>query len=53
VARSKRSDLRVKLIENVERDPEAVARALESWAIMLAEHAERLTTARIVNQSRP
>jgi hypothetical protein len=41
VARPKQEALRVKLIETVGDDQEAVARALQTWAILLADRAQR------------
>lgn len=51
MARRKRPEPNVKLIENVESDPEAVARALESWAVLLADHAERRAVEKLRQQS--
>lgn len=41
MARPKQEAVRVKLIETVGDDREAVARALRTWAILLADRAQR------------
>jgi hypothetical protein len=51
MARPRQRAFRVKLIESAGNDRAAVARVLQAWAILLADHAQRVVVSELRQQS--